>query len=217
MGGNLARPDERQGRRPALTADGRSRRSPPLAAERFGDRVAVVDGDVAAHLRRAARRRRGSSAPRSSASGVEPGDRVAIWAPNSAQWIVVRARLVAGRRRARADQHALQGRGGGRHPATQPRPCARSPSTDFLGTDYVAMLDGLRPARPRRRTVLIDGPDWDDVRWRAARRTPTTGVSRRSTPTTRPTSSSRRAPPAFRRASCRRTAARCSWPPTGWR
>ena len=57
------------------------------AAERFGAREAVVDGDTRItfeHLRVAARQAaRGAIAMR-----VEPGDRVAIWAPNIHEWIV---------------------------------------------------------------------------------------------------------------------------------
>jgi HIP---CoA ligase len=56
-------------------------------ADRFGDAEAVVDGplrltfvELADRVRRAA----GAFA----AAGIEKGDRVAIWAPNSAQWII---------------------------------------------------------------------------------------------------------------------------------
>ncbi len=58
------------------------------AVERFGDREAVVDGDVrlsfvefAGEIDRAARAL--------IATGVDPGDRVAIWAPNMYEWAVV--------------------------------------------------------------------------------------------------------------------------------
>ena len=57
------------------------------AAERFGAREAVVDGDMRItfeHLRVAARH----AARAAIAMGVEPGDRVAIWAPNIHEWIV---------------------------------------------------------------------------------------------------------------------------------
>src|SRR5439155_19645838 len=57
------------------------------AAERFGAREAVVDGDrriTFEHLRVAARH----AARAAIAMGVEPGDRVAIWAPNIHEWIV---------------------------------------------------------------------------------------------------------------------------------
>jgi len=57
------------------------------AAERFGSRDAVVDGDVRMsfeHLHDEVRR----TAKGYLALGLEPGQRVALWAPNSWQWIV---------------------------------------------------------------------------------------------------------------------------------
>jgi acyl-CoA synthetase (AMP-forming)/AMP-acid ligase II len=56
-------------------------------ADRFGDLEAIVDGDVRisfAELTSRVRRAAGAFA----AAGVSPGDRVAIWAPNSAEWII---------------------------------------------------------------------------------------------------------------------------------
>jgi len=62
--------------------------------DRFGDAEAVVDGDLrltftelTARIRRAA----GAFA----ADGIDKGDRVAIWAPNSAEWIVAAFGLLA--------------------------------------------------------------------------------------------------------------------------
>ncbi|MYS81402.1 AMP-binding protein, partial [Embleya scabrispora] len=57
------------------------------AADRFGDREAVVDGNVRvdyAELRDRVRR----AAAAVIAAGVDKGDRVGIWAPNSLDWIV---------------------------------------------------------------------------------------------------------------------------------
>ena len=58
------------------------------AAARFGDAEALVDGDVRwsfldleEHALRVTRA--------SVAAGIEPGDRVAIWAPNIAEWVAV--------------------------------------------------------------------------------------------------------------------------------
>src|SRR3546814_19469940 len=56
-------------------------------AERAGDELAVVDGDVRltyAELRDEAR----SFGAGLVAVGVEPGDRVAIWDPNGARWVL---------------------------------------------------------------------------------------------------------------------------------
>ncbi|MGZ4139519.1 MAG: FadD3 family acyl-CoA ligase [Actinomycetota bacterium] len=57
------------------------------AAERFGAREAVVDGDVRLtfeQLRVAVQ----GAARATTAAGIEAGDRVAIWAPNIHEWIV---------------------------------------------------------------------------------------------------------------------------------
>jgi acyl-CoA synthetase (AMP-forming)/AMP-acid ligase II len=58
-----------------------------IAAERFGAREAIVDGETRLsfeQLRAAARQ----GARATIASGVNAGDRVAIWAPNIHEWIV---------------------------------------------------------------------------------------------------------------------------------
>ena len=57
------------------------------AAERFGPTLALVDGDTTLDFVELA-----DHACRAAAAlatyGVAPGDRVAIWAPNSSEWIV---------------------------------------------------------------------------------------------------------------------------------
>ena len=131
---------------PALTA---------RAADRFGDRVAVVDGGhelTYAELLEEAR----TFGAGLVARGIEPGDRVAIWAPNSARWIVsllglfqAGAVLVPVNTRFKGPEAAplLQ--------RTQAR--ALVTVTDFLGTDYVAMLaDADLP--DLATTVVLDGP-----------------------------------------------------------
>ena len=65
------------------------RNVPELAlrsAERFGDRVAVVDGDVCLTFREV-KDQMVSVASSLVARGIQPGDRVGLWAPNSAVWI----------------------------------------------------------------------------------------------------------------------------------
>ncbi len=57
-------------------------------ARRIGDAEAVVDGDDARRLRNPAHDGRLAAAGALLASGIERGDRVAIWAPNSLEWIV---------------------------------------------------------------------------------------------------------------------------------
>jgi acyl-CoA synthetase (AMP-forming)/AMP-acid ligase II len=56
------------------------------AADRFGDRTAVVDGNIALSFNNV-RDQMLAVASALIASGTEPGDRVVLWAPNSAVWI----------------------------------------------------------------------------------------------------------------------------------
>ncbi|WP_326655977.1 FadD3 family acyl-CoA ligase [Streptomyces sp. NBC_00385] len=73
-----------------MTAEMAWRSIPELvrsAGERFGGSEAVVDGDLRltfAELADRVRRTAGAFA----SSGVGPGDRVAVWAPNSAEWMI---------------------------------------------------------------------------------------------------------------------------------
>ncbi|MDZ7675503.1 MAG: FadD3 family acyl-CoA ligase [Acidimicrobiales bacterium] len=114
---------------PALTA---------TAADAFGDRLAVVDGDrrlTYAELADAARDFGASLVE----AGIESGDVVGIWAPNSAEWIVAvlglfqaGAVLVPVNTRFKgAEATDLLGRS---------RAKALVTVTDFLDTDYVAVL-----------------------------------------------------------------------------
>ncbi|MEU6140457.1 FadD3 family acyl-CoA ligase [Streptomyces sp. NPDC047081] len=57
------------------------------AADRFGDAEAVVDGELRLSFAQLVERVR-VAAGAFAESGVGKGDRVAIWAPNSAEWIV---------------------------------------------------------------------------------------------------------------------------------
>ncbi len=57
------------------------------AGERFGDAEAIVDGQLRLTFTELTERVRRAAGAFASA-GIEKGDRVAIWAPNSAQWII---------------------------------------------------------------------------------------------------------------------------------
>ncbi len=57
------------------------------AADRFGDAEAVVDGPLRLTFVEVAERVR-CAAGAFATAGVDKGDRVAIWAPNSAQWMI---------------------------------------------------------------------------------------------------------------------------------
>jgi HIP---CoA ligase len=123
------------------------------AAKRFGDRLAVADGDTRltyAELHESAR----TFGAALAASGVEPGDRVSIWAPNSAQWIVA----VVGLWHAGAVLTPINTRFKGTEAADilrRSRAQALVTVTDFLDTDYVALLRAAGPDTPYLRTIVV--------------------------------------------------------------
>ena len=132
--GDGTRGDLRWASVPALVRD---------AAERHGTAEAVVDlaGDEPVRLDWAELRRRVDNMAKGLiAAGVEPGDRVAIWAPNCWEWVVA----VLGLQSAGAALVPLNTRYKGLE-ATDilARSRARLLFTveGFLGNDYVSMLD----------------------------------------------------------------------------
>jgi acyl-CoA synthetase (AMP-forming)/AMP-acid ligase II len=148
------------------------------SARRFGDAPAVLDGDVRLSYQQLFEQARHFGAAL-VASGVQPGDRVAIWAFNCREWIVALlgifqagATLVPVNTRFKGREAAdILGRG---------RVRALVTVTDFMGTDYVAMLrdsaadlpDGAD--LPDLATIVIargtpsePGVAWDDFLARA--------------------------------------------------
>ena len=128
------------------------------AAEKWPDAEALVDGDVRltfAGLHRTVRRAAGAA----MAAGISKGDRAAIWAPNSWQWVVAAL--------------GMQAAGGVLVPMTTRyrgneaayvlgRTSARLLFTveGFLGIDYVSLLEGHDTSV--ERTVLFDSPSWNE-------------------------------------------------------
>ncbi|HEX2485269.1 MAG TPA: FadD3 family acyl-CoA ligase [Myxococcota bacterium] len=108
------------------------------AAERFGERMALEDGDAHFSFRELAEA--GVAAARAClAAGVERGDRVAIWAPNVAEWVAA----AIGLQSAGAALVPLNTRFKGAEAGyVLRRSGARLLFTvgEFLGTDYVAAL-----------------------------------------------------------------------------
>jgi HIP---CoA ligase len=151
------------------------------AAERFGPGEALVDADGTGNDGRSFRRlsfaelatAANEAARAYVAQGLEPGDRVAIWAPNSAAWVVA----ALGAYRAGGVVTTVNTRFKG-HEAGHVINTAGArllvTVTDFLGTDYVALLDGAGPPDCLERTVVLHGPvpvgcvGWDDFLARAA-------------------------------------------------
>ena len=143
------------------------------SAERFGDLVAIRDGDTSLTYPELARAARHFAAALVE-SGVEPGDRVAIWCFNCVEWVVAvlgifsaGAVLVPINTRFKGPEAAdMLARSGARALVTV---------TDFLDTDYVAMLEatgraaaGARDGRRRARPGQADGAiGWQDFLDRA--------------------------------------------------
>ncbi len=123
------------------------------AAEQFTERVAVHDGETTLTYAELAEQARRFGAALVEA-GLEPGDRVAIWCGNCAEWIVAALGLFAAggvlvpvnTRFKGAEAAEILSRSGARVLVTV---------TDFLGTDYVTMLEGAGVPLPELETIVI--------------------------------------------------------------
>ncbi|MFQ5351476.1 MAG: FadD3 family acyl-CoA ligase [Candidatus Binatia bacterium] len=120
------------------------------AAGVFGDRVAIEDGEtILSFAQLAAAGRRAARA--FIATGLEPGDRVAIWAPNLHEWIVAAIGLQSAGAVLVTLNTRLKGAEAGYVLA---KSGARVLCTvaDFLGTNYLELLRGAlggeHPERP---------------------------------------------------------------------
>jgi acyl-CoA synthetase (AMP-forming)/AMP-acid ligase II len=130
------------------------------AAARHGDRTAIEEAGRSIGFRQLATAC-GRAARAFVAAGVEPGDRIGIWAPNWSEWIVaaVGAQAAGGAivplntRYKRAEARQILADSGARVV------CAAG---DFLGTDYAAVADELAGELPTlERVVRLRGPAWD--------------------------------------------------------
>jgi HIP---CoA ligase len=122
------------------------------SAERFGVADAVIDGDIRQSFADVARNMR-AVARGLIAAGVEPGDRVAIWAPNSAAWITAALGVHA----ARAWLVPLNTRLKGTEAAyiletTDARTLFAA--NGFLDNDYVASIRAVAPKLRALRDVV---------------------------------------------------------------
>jgi acyl-CoA synthetase (AMP-forming)/AMP-acid ligase II len=131
------------------------------AAEAFPDAEAVVDGDVRVTFAQLRDRVREATAAFAGA-GVEPGDRIAIWAPNGLPWIVT----VLGAMGAGATLVPLNTRYKGdeaRWPLTRARVKMLFVADGFLGIDYPGMLGvdetGAYPGLPDLKAVVTFNGD----------------------------------------------------------
>jgi HIP---CoA ligase len=133
------------------------------AARLWPDEEAVIDGGqrvtwagLADRMTRAARA--------CAASGVRPGDRVALWAPNSLDWIVAALGVYAAgavlvpvntRFKGAEAAHVLR-TAGARLLVTV---------TGFLGADYIGLLAGDPDLMAALEIVVLSGPPGDATPW----------------------------------------------------
>jgi len=134
------------------------------AAERFGDAEALVDGERRLSFRELAERAHDVTRAL-LATGIERGDRIAVWGHNSAEWVLA----ALGAYGAGAVVVTVNTRFKGAEAAyILDKAQARLLFTvnGFLDTDYVALLD--RAGRPAciEDVVLLQGPpSGGSVRW----------------------------------------------------
>lgn len=141
-------------------AAGRWRSIPAMAATaavEHGRRDAVVDGGLRLSYAALFERARTFGAAL-VASGVEPGDRVALWAANGAPWIVALLGVLG----AGAVVVPVNTRFKGREAADvvrRSRARVLVTMTDFLGVDHLALLREAAPDLPDLQTVVVErGP-----------------------------------------------------------
>ncbi len=148
------------------------------AVAEFGDREALVGSDVRLTWSELADEV-DIAARALLASGVERGDRIAIWSPNIAEWVVAACAV----HRVGAAVATLNTRFKGREGAHNIRTAGARmlfTVTDFLDTDYVAMLRDADGGVPDcvDEIVVFRGPagegsvTWDDFLDRADGTTP---------------------------------------------
>ncbi|MFE6662927.1 FadD3 family acyl-CoA ligase [Streptomyces sp. NPDC057697] len=136
------------------------------AARRYGDREAVVEGRTRVSYAELGERVERAAAA-CMASGVEPGDRVAVWAPNTLDWIVSALGAVT----AGAVLVPLNTRFKGSEAAyvlQRSRAKLLFVTGTFLGTSYVASLRRAGAELPclEKVVVLADAAPDDYVTWK---------------------------------------------------
>jgi acyl-CoA synthetase (AMP-forming)/AMP-acid ligase II len=131
------------------------------AAATFSGQEAVVDGDARWSFEELLDESR-RVAHCLVASGIGPGDRVALWAPNSARWIATSfgiylagAVLVPVNTRFKGMEAA--------HVLRRSQARLLCASTDVLGADLVGLLEDVGELPDLRETVVLDGPARHDT------------------------------------------------------
>ena len=139
---------------------------------RCGDQVAIVDGETSLTYAELAGESRKFGAAL-VASGISPGDRVAIWAFNSAEWVVAALGSVAGRRG--RSSRSTPGSRAPRRPTSWPAAAPGAGHRHRLPRHRLRRHARATPAPtcPTSTTVVVRGPApegataWDDFLARA--------------------------------------------------
>jgi acyl-CoA synthetase (AMP-forming)/AMP-acid ligase II len=100
------------------------------------------------------------------ATGIESGDRVAIWAPNSLPWVVASFAIYAAGAVLVPVNTRFKGEEAG-HVLRKSGAKLLITVSDFLGTDYLAMLNGVSGLDALQEKVTFDGPGWASLLNRA--------------------------------------------------
>jgi HIP---CoA ligase len=130
------------------------------AAERFGAREALVEADV--RLTFAQLAEQAARAGRALvASGIAPGDRVAIWAPNCQEWVVAALGILAAGAVLVPPNTRFKG-GEARYVLDRADVRLLFTVTDFLDTNYVELLRAEDDVPSLREIVDLRGAGWTD-------------------------------------------------------
>lgn len=132
------------------------------AASQWPGEEAIVDGDQRLTWQGLAGRM--TQAARAFASGVRPGDRVAIWAPNSLTWIVASLGVYAAGAVLVPVNTRFKGREAA-HVLHTSRARLLLTITDFLDADYTGMLSADPGLKSGLEVVVLSGPPGDGTPW----------------------------------------------------
>jgi acyl-CoA synthetase (AMP-forming)/AMP-acid ligase II len=127
------------------------------AAENFGDEAAIVDSGRQVRFSELAARAH-AAARALIARGVQPGDRVALWAPNSVDWIVASFGVYSAGAVLVPLNTRYKGEEAG-HVLRTSRASVLLTVDDFLGADFLGMLDGVAGLDHLQHRILLS--EWD--------------------------------------------------------
>jgi HIP---CoA ligase len=124
-----------------------------LAGERYDGLEALVDGDLRLTFQQLAAAV-AESARAAMASGIEPGDRVAIWAPNIAEWVLAGLGVLSAGAVLVPLNTRFKGAEAG-YILAKSRARTLFCVNGFLGNDYVSMLRQDGGSLPDLETIVV--------------------------------------------------------------